>query len=107
MRKRFGPGRGLAVALAAISLGVLAPGTRSAEGQSPASRGDFAGSVEIPGGRHLYLECHGSGSPTVIFEAGLRSRGDIPDDARVVPLHPSHAREVAQMLCIVGSSGHL
>jgi pimeloyl-ACP methyl ester carboxylesterase len=82
MRKRFGPGRGLAVALAAISLGVLAPGTRSAEGQSPASRGDFAGTVEIPGGRHLYLECHGSGSPTVIFEAGLRSRGDIWTSSR-------------------------
>jgi pimeloyl-ACP methyl ester carboxylesterase len=70
-------GRGLVVALAAISLGLLVPGARPAEAQSPASSGDFAGRVEIPGGRHLYLECHGSGSPTVIFEAGLRSRGDI------------------------------
>ena len=77
MRRRFRLGRGLVVALAAISLGLLVPGARSAEGQSPASSGDFAGRVEIPGGRHLYLECHGSGSPTVIFEAGLRSRGDI------------------------------
>jgi pimeloyl-ACP methyl ester carboxylesterase len=77
MRELFGPGKGLAVALATISLGVLGPGTRSAEGQSPAASGDFAGSIEIPGGRHLYLECHGSGSPTVIFEPGLRSRGDI------------------------------
>ena len=42
----------------------------------PATAGDFAGRVEIPGGRSLYLECHGSGGPTVIFEAGLRSRGD-------------------------------
>jgi pimeloyl-ACP methyl ester carboxylesterase len=77
MRERFGMGRGVVVALAAISLGLLVPGARSAEAQSPASGGDFAGRVEIPGGRHLYLECHGSGSPTVIFEAGLRSRGDI------------------------------
>jgi pimeloyl-ACP methyl ester carboxylesterase len=76
MRERSGLGRGLVVALAAISLGLLVPGTRSAEAQSSAS-GDFAGTVEIPGGRHLYLECRGSGSPTVIFEAGLRSRGDI------------------------------
>jgi pimeloyl-ACP methyl ester carboxylesterase len=33
--------------------------------------------VEIGDGRQLYLECHGTGAPTVIFEAGLRSRGDI------------------------------
>jgi pimeloyl-ACP methyl ester carboxylesterase len=76
MRERFGLGRGLVVALAAISLVLLVPGARSAEAQSSAS-GDFAGTVEIPGGRHLYLECHGNGSPAVIFEAGLRSRGDI------------------------------
>jgi len=77
MRKRTGLGRGLAVALAAFSLAVLAPGATSAEGQAPASAGDFAGRVEIPSGRQLYLECHGSGFPTVVFEAGLRSRGDI------------------------------
>ena len=66
-----------AVALAAISLAVLAGGAPSAAGQSSVGPGDFAGRVEIPGGRSLYLECHGSGFPTVIFEAGLRSRGDI------------------------------
>ena len=77
MRGRSGLGRGLAVALVAISLGLLTPGAGSAEAPSPVSDGDFAGKVEISGGRHLYLECHGSGSPTVIFEAGLRSRGDI------------------------------
>jgi len=38
--------------------------------------GDFAGLVDI-GGRSLYLECHGQGSPTVILEAGLLSRSDI------------------------------
>jgi pimeloyl-ACP methyl ester carboxylesterase len=63
-------------ALVAVFVGGLAS---QAAGQStgPASSGDFAGRVEIGGGRHLYLECHGSGSPTVIFEAGLRSRGDV------------------------------
>ena len=45
--------------------------------KSSAADGEFAGLVAIPDGRRLYLECHGSGSPTVIFEAGLRSRGDI------------------------------
>jgi hypothetical protein len=34
------------------------------------------GSIAIGGGRHLYLECHGSGSPTVVFDAGHRARGD-------------------------------
>ena len=36
---------------------------------SPAEHGDFAGLVDI-GGRSLYLECHGEGSPTVVLVAG-------------------------------------
>jgi len=76
MSARPGLGRGLALSLAGICLALLGPGIPRAAAQTAAS-GDFAGPVEIPGGRHLYLECHGSGSPTVIFEAGLRSRGDI------------------------------
>jgi pimeloyl-ACP methyl ester carboxylesterase len=77
MRRGRGLGRGLAVALAAIALALAGGGAPSAAGQAAGSGSDFTGTVEIPGGRHLYLECHGSGSPTVIFEAGLRSRGDI------------------------------
>ena len=42
----------------------------------PLADGDFAGYVGIGDGRKLYLECHGRGSPTVILEAGLRSRSD-------------------------------
>ena len=37
--------------------------------------GDFAGLVDI-GGRSLYLECRGQGSPPVILVAGYRDRGD-------------------------------
>jgi hypothetical protein len=37
-----------------------------------AASGDFAGLVDI-GGRSLYLECHGTGSPTVVLEAGYRA----------------------------------
>jgi hypothetical protein len=74
MRGSAGLRAGLAVALAAISLAALAGGVSPAAAQSPAAGpGDFADRVEIPGGRGLYLECHGSGFPTVIFEAGLRS----------------------------------
>ena len=43
---------------------------------SPLRKGDFAGSVGIGHGRTIYMECHGRGGPTVILEAGLRSRSD-------------------------------
>jgi pimeloyl-ACP methyl ester carboxylesterase len=69
--------RGLAAALSIICLALVAAGPAAAQTTGSASDGDFAGRVAIEGGRKLYLECHGSGSPTVIFEAGLRSRGDI------------------------------
>src|SRR6266536_3784700 len=42
----------------------------------PAS-GDFAGPVEIGKGRKMYLECRGSGSPTVILESGYRNDAEI------------------------------
>ncbi len=42
----------------------------------PAVGGDFAGLVDV-GGRRLYLECHGTGSPTVVLEAGANARADI------------------------------
>lgn len=77
MRVRAGVWEALAVVLASIALALLSPSPPPAAAQSSGAVGDFAGRVEIPGGRHLYLECHGSGFPTVIFEAGLRSRGDI------------------------------
>jgi CubicO group peptidase (beta-lactamase class C family)/pimeloyl-ACP methyl ester carboxylesterase len=42
----------------------------------PAS-GDFAGPIEIGNGRKMYLECRGSGSPTVILESGYRNDAEI------------------------------
>src|SRR4051812_26361675 len=36
---------------------------------SPVATSDFSGLVDI-GGRKLYLECHGAGSPTVVLVAG-------------------------------------
>lgn len=56
-----------------------------------AAQGDFAGLVEIGDGRRLYLECHGTGSPTVILEAGFRNTAqvwttsDAPHQAPVLP----------------------
>ena len=39
--------------------------------------GDFAGLVDIGGGRELYLEYSGTGSPTVVLESGLRGAADV------------------------------
>jgi CubicO group peptidase (beta-lactamase class C family)/pimeloyl-ACP methyl ester carboxylesterase len=42
-----------------------------------AASGNFAGLIDIGGGRKIYLECRGSGSPTVILESGYRNDADI------------------------------
>jgi pimeloyl-ACP methyl ester carboxylesterase len=39
--------------------------------------GDFAGLVDIGAGREMYLECRGTGAPTVILESGYRNDADI------------------------------
>jgi len=49
----------------------------------------LSGRIAIGGGRHLYLECHGSGSPTVVLDAGHRGRGDVwnlSDDPKATPV---------------------
>jgi pimeloyl-ACP methyl ester carboxylesterase len=43
---------------------------------APAS-GNFADLIDIGAGRKMYLECSGSGSPTVILEAGYRNDAEI------------------------------
>jgi pimeloyl-ACP methyl ester carboxylesterase len=50
--------------------------TPQAAASGVATSGDFAGLVDI-GGRRLYLACKGSGTPTVILEAGAGNNGDI------------------------------
>jgi pimeloyl-ACP methyl ester carboxylesterase len=68
-----------ALILAVVAMAGTVGGANSQEPYPvpTAAAGDFSGLVTIPDGRRLYLECRGSGLPTVIFEAGLRSRGDI------------------------------
>jgi pimeloyl-ACP methyl ester carboxylesterase len=41
------------------------------------SDSDFAGLVDIGGGRQMYMECSGTGSPTVVLESGLRGAADV------------------------------
>lgn len=38
-----------------------------------ATNGDLAGRIDIGGGRSMYVECSGTGSPTVVLVSGLRS----------------------------------
>lgn len=66
------PRPALILAAALVASSTLAVGTATA---SPAS-GDFSGPVDI-GGRSLYLECRGEGSPTVILESGAGGRADV------------------------------
>lgn len=44
--------------------------------QAIARGGDFSGPVDIGDGRHLFLECRGSGAPTVILESGYHDSSD-------------------------------
>ena len=50
--------------------------TSQGSASKPASD-NFAGLIDIGAGRKMYLECSGSGSPTVILESGYRNDADI------------------------------
>jgi pimeloyl-ACP methyl ester carboxylesterase len=68
--------------LVAFPLGTAAPMLRigHAAPSAPVARagdGDFAGLVDIGGGRRMYLECRGQGSPTVILVSGYPDQGAI------------------------------
>ena len=50
----------------------------TSQSTAPAPASDnFAGLIDIGAGRKMYLECSGSGSPTVILESGYRNDADI------------------------------
>jgi pimeloyl-ACP methyl ester carboxylesterase len=73
----------LAVLLATAVIGA----ERAASSAAVAGQSDYAGLVDI-GGRRLYLECRGTGSPTVILEAGYRSPATVWSDDLVQPERP-------------------
>lgn len=57
------------------------PAATGTSGGGPAgvgegAQGDVAGLVDLGNGRSIYLECRGSGSPTVVLVAGLGERAD-------------------------------
>src|SRR5579872_728379 len=43
---------------------------------TPPMGGEFSGLIDIGNGRKMYLECRGTGSPTVVLVAGLKASAD-------------------------------
>lgn len=67
-----------AMLMAAFVLSSCAGSPARSEGQATdtGSGTDFAGLVDIGGDRQIYLECRGSGSPTVVLISGTQGAGD-------------------------------
>lgn len=61
--------------IALLDLALLVTAT-AAQAESGSTSGDFAGQVDVDG-RKIYLECRGSGSPTVILNSGYRNDAEI------------------------------
>lgn len=53
-----------------------APSGAGSPGDPTPVASDVRGTFEVGGGRHMFLECTGSGSPTVILVAGQRASAD-------------------------------
>jgi pimeloyl-ACP methyl ester carboxylesterase len=92
-RARRGSGRNVFRATAGAVLALLLANAAMTAARGlpapalPVAQGDFAGLVDI-GGRRLYLECRGTGSPTVILEAGYRSPATVWSDDLLQPERP-------------------
>jgi pimeloyl-ACP methyl ester carboxylesterase len=78
---------GLILLLLSLPLPAVAQSATPAAASGVPDTGDFAGLVDI-GGRSLYLECHGEGSPTVILEAGYRASARFWSDDLLYPEAP-------------------
>jgi pimeloyl-ACP methyl ester carboxylesterase len=72
-----------------ISVPIPAEAQSTPTTSSPtAASGDYSGLVDVGDGRRLYLECVGEGGPTVILEAGFRTRADLWSDDLIQPEAP-------------------
>lgn len=77
----------LALGLVALLLGVpsLVGAHTISRVATPAASGDFAELVDVGGGRRLWLECRGQGSPTVVLESGAGNNAAIWDTIALGP----------------------
>jgi pimeloyl-ACP methyl ester carboxylesterase len=64
--------------------GAATTGTASSGG-STTEMGDVAGTIDIGAGRTMYVECRGTGSPTVVLVSGLDAAGDLWDSPLAPP----------------------
>jgi pimeloyl-ACP methyl ester carboxylesterase len=76
---------GLVMLLLGAPLPVVAQPATPAASSPVAATGDFAGLVDIGGGRRLWLECRGTGSPTVVLESGYPDTADVWDTVALAP----------------------
>src|SRR3954466_9556761 len=77
----------LIVLILSLPITAMAQSATPLAASPSAASGDFAGLVDI-GGRNIYLECHGTGSPTVILEAGYRASARFWTDDLLYPDAP-------------------
>jgi pimeloyl-ACP methyl ester carboxylesterase len=67
----------VAVVLAAAAAALACSQSRNNSGERNSGNSkDFAGLVDIGGGRKMYMECQGKGSPTVVLVSGFRGSHD-------------------------------
>ncbi len=80
--------------------------TGSAAGATTGGRsnGDFAARVTV-GGRQVYLECHGSGSPTVVLQTGYGNAGDIWSTATAHPPAVAPGLATTNRVCVYDRPG--
>ena len=92
----------LLAAIVALVLAAAVPALASSRSPNDSAKGnpgkgnsghnkDFAGLVDIGGGRQMYMECQGKGRPTVVFVAGAQDRAETwsttkdPSEQAVLP----------------------
>jgi len=79
-----------------------APGDRPPTAAMETPGTDVAGTFDVGNGRRMYLECSGSGSPTVVLVSGQRASAqdwfittDAPESSAVFPQVAAHTRVCA------------
>jgi pimeloyl-ACP methyl ester carboxylesterase len=68
---------GVVISAAALVAACGSSTSTTSRAGAGSSRADFAGTVDIGGGRRMYLECRGAGSPTVVLVSGLDAAADL------------------------------
>lgn len=82
---RLTPVSVLIVLTLSLPMATIAQSATPASPSPSGASGDFAGLVDTGGGRRLWLECRGSGTPTVILEAGYPNTADVWDTVALGP----------------------